>query len=144
MDKDWENRLLAASKRETEDEENEFLSLVDQAADKVDLNTAKILLKTYSAKLDYGTQERVESVLATGDERIIVRAVLEEMPRLVSEASEWAEALLGHEIEHRVSLVQETLKSMSPQVKKAVSQLVDSNDYLSFYPGAHLLSERGA
>ena len=84
MEPDWETKLLEASVRDSGEQEKRFLSLVDQAAGNIDLRIAKVLMRTYSAKPDFGTQERVESVMATADPKIVVQAVMEEMPRLVS------------------------------------------------------------
>jgi len=141
MDSDWETKLLAASKRESEEQEKYFLSLLDQASGNIDFNTAKTLMKTYTSNPDYGTQERVESVLETGEKKLVLQAILEEMPRLVIEAPEWAEALLGQEVEHRVFLVKEMLGLMSPQVKDAVNKVAESKAFVSFYPNAELLHE---
>jgi hypothetical protein len=144
MKPDWEKQLIAASERDSEEKEIKFLSLVDEAENNVDLSVAKTLLKTYTNKPDYGTQERVESVLATANPEIQVRAVLEEMPRLVLEAPEWAETLLGQELEHRSSLVVSLMNSL-PQSTIAVIRTVASKPgFASFYENARLLKPSNA
>lgn len=141
MEADWEEKLLLAANRETEEQEHLFLGLVDQASGHIDTHTAKVLLSTFTAKQDYGTQERVESVLATGDKEVVLKAVLEEMPRLVSEAPEWAESLLGQEIEHRFGLLRGSLPSMSTEVQNAVAQVAHNEEFSAFYPKAALLAQ---
>jgi hypothetical protein len=140
MEADWAEKLMQVSGRETEEQERQFLALVDQAEGSIDLRIAKVLLSTYSAKPDYGTQERVDSVLATGNEEIVVKAILEEMPRLIAEAPEWAASLLGQELEHRFELLHSSLTSMPREVQNAVSQIVRNQEFSSFYPNAALLN----
>jgi hypothetical protein len=144
MEPDWERKLLEASTRETRAHEERFLSLVEQAEGKIDLATAKSLMKTYSDKPDYGTQERVESVLATADPVIIVEALLEEMPRLVEEAPEWAETLLGQELEHRSSIVISAMNKMPQRVIEAVKTVAARPEFTSFYQNAKLLNPKNA
>lgn len=102
MNTEWEKNLLEASKRTNEDEEKEFLRLVDQAEGNCSIETVRILMKTFSAKPDYGTQERVESVLATAEAEDVTKGILEELPRLIAEAPEWAESLIGLEVDNRL------------------------------------------
>lgn len=141
---DWENQLLAASSRDSEQQEHEFLSLVDEVANNVDLEIARVLMKTYLAKPDFGTQDSVESVLATGTPEIVVRAVLEEMPRLTSEAPEWAVTLLGQELEHRPALLLAAMEVMPNEVKAAVTAVASDSEFLEFYANAKLLTPRSA
>lgn len=139
MTPNWEKQLLAASLRDSEEKENQFLSLVDEAENNVDLSVAKTLMKTFTNKPDFGTQERVESVLATANPEIQVRAVLEEMPRLVLEAPEWAETLLGQELEHRSSLVVLVMSSLSQNTVAAIRTVASKPEFASFYENAKLL-----
>ena len=141
MEADWEEKLLRAANRETEEQERLFLGLVDQASGHIDAHTAKVLLGTFTAKPDFGTQERVESVLATGDKKVVLKAVLEEMPRLVSEAPEWAASLLGQELEHRTELLLSNLPNMSSEVQSAISRVAQNEEFSSFYPNAELLAQ---
>lgn len=62
------------------------------------------------------------------------------MPRLLSEAPERAESLLGQELEHRFKLLHSSLTSMSKEVKNAVEQVIRNQDFSSFYPKAALLA----
>jgi len=144
MRPDWETQLLAASERDTEEQEHQFLSLVDEAENNVDLSTAKALLKTYINKPDFGTQERVESVLATAGPEIQVQAILEEIPRLVLEAPEWAETLLGQELEHRLSLVVSVMAGLPQSAISAIIKVASKPEFASFYENAKLLKQDNA
>jgi hypothetical protein len=144
MEPDWETKLLEASVRDSGEQEKRFLSLVDQAAGNIDLRIAKVLMRTYLAKPDFGTQERVESVMATADPKIVVQAVMEEMPRLVSEAPEWAETLLGQELEHRPNLVVAVMDTLPTQVTKAMKTVASNPEFASFYVNAGLLNTGNA
>ena len=68
-----------------------------------------------------------------------MRIVLEEMPRLLSEAPEWAVLLLGEEIEHRFQIVQESLSILPLEVQHAVECVLKSDDFRSFYPNSESL-----
>jgi len=129
MDINWHTEVLQASERNSETQELRFLTLVEQARTNLNYKTLKTLLKTYNSKPDYGTQERVESILAEADSELLARVILEEMPRLISEAPEWAEVLLGQEIEHRSSIIQQTLQSMPEEIKNAVKSITERDDF---------------
>lgn len=136
MDKKWEEKVLEASKRENEEQEDLFLTLVDQVRGKSNLEIAKILMKTFQSKPDYGTQERVISVLATFDDRTVTQAILEELPRLVKEAPEWAEDLVGPEVDNRPDLLINVLKLMNDPIQDSFKTLLSDKDFQSFYPNA--------
>ena len=125
MDVDWSHELLQASRRRDEAEEQKFLALVDQAFGKCTLEVAKVLMKTFSDAPDFGTQERVCSTLASALPQFQVRAMLEELPRLLAEAPEWADALIGEEVEHRPALLKTIAATMPGEVRMALRQLLD-------------------
>lgn len=134
MKADWETKLLEASKRTNEDEEKEFLRLVDQVEGNCSLKIVRILMKTFSAKPDYGTQERVDSVLATAKAKDVTAGILEELPRLIAEAPEWAVSLVGMEVDNRLELLISVAKGMPDNVKDCLCQLIQSESFLDFYP----------
>jgi len=136
MDADWAKKLLHASTRASEREQEEFLGLVDQACGVCTLETARLLMTTFSDKPDYGTQEKVVSTLATADDQIVTQAILEELPRLVKEAPEWAESLVGLEVDKRPELLQKVASQMPERVRKALRELLADKDFQDFYPGA--------
>lgn len=112
MDRQWASNLLIASERKDETQEIQFLQLVDEVEGLVTLEVARVLLKTYSDRADFGTQERVESVLATAEPEIVAQAILEELPRLLNEGPEWADSLIGTEVDFRPQLIEAVAKKM--------------------------------
>jgi hypothetical protein len=136
MDISWADELLSASQRRDELEQQRFLTLVDQAFERCTLDVAKVLMKTFSDAPDFGTQERVCSVLASALPEVAIRAKLEELPRLVAEAPEWAESLIGEEVEHRPGLLKSMTASMPAAVKLALRQLLGNRAFRDLYPNA--------
>src|SRR3970040_861219 len=105
MDPKWKERILGLKHRYTDESESkEFVSLVDKMMGKCTIEVVKVLMKTFTSEPDYGIQESVVSVLASAQPEVYVQALLEELPRLSSEAPEWAETLVGREIHLRPSL----------------------------------------
>lgn len=139
MNIDWEKRLLDAAKRSNEAEEKEFLRLVDMAEGNCSLDAVRSLIKTFSSEPDYGTQERVESVLATAKAEDVTRGILEELPRLMAEAPEWAESLVGVEVDNRLELLASISAGMSDNIKDCLRQLTQSDEFIDFYPAAKKL-----
>jgi hypothetical protein len=136
MDGNWADEVLSASQRRDEAEQQRFLALIDQAFERCTLDVAKVLMKTFSDVPDFGTQERVCSVLASALPEVAIRAKLEELPRLVVEAPEWAEALIGEEVEHRPGLLKSMAGSMPAAVKLSLRQLLGNKGFRDFYPKA--------
>lgn len=134
MNDEWKRKLLQAAARSDETQEQEFLELVDQADGNCSLDVVRVLMKTFSSKPDYGTQERVESILATAKPEHVTRGILEELPRLVVEAPEWAETLVGMEVDNRLDLLISVAKTMPENVKDCLCKLVYSEPFLDFYP----------
>ena len=136
MNKDWKQRLLATAKRRDEGQEDEFIQLVDQAKGQCTLEVARTLMKTFSDSPDYGTQERVVSVLASANERDVTTAILEELPRLLKEAPEWAENLVGPEVDNRPALLQSVVEEVSDDIRQSLRVLLSKEDFIDFYPNA--------
>jgi hypothetical protein len=140
MDRAWTTRLLEAAERKDAEQEKEFLDLVNQADGKITLEVAKALMRTFSDKPDYGTQERVISVLASADnDKDVTIALLEELPRLIEDGFEWAETLVGEEIEYRPDLLVEMASDMSDEIKKILQAILGRPGFQSFYPAARHL-----
>jgi hypothetical protein len=137
--RDWSEQLLAASPRQTVEQERDFLALVDAVGGSVTPAIARVLMSTFSAAHDHGTQERVLSVLASAPTGMRVGAILDEMPRLVAEAPEWAEALLCELLEHDLPAVRSHLASAAAQVRFAVRTVAARPDFRSFQPAAENL-----
>jgi hypothetical protein len=136
---DWASELHRASGRSSAEQDAEFLRLVDAAHNCVSSGVAAALMRTFSALPDYGTQERVCSVLASGSPTVVIQALLSEMPRLAHEAVEWAGSLLCTELEHRASLLVQLVLTAHPQVKSAVLSIVSTAEFREFQPKGHLL-----
>ena len=139
MNADWEKKLLDVAKRSNETEEKEFLRLVDMAEGNCSLDVVRSLMKTFSNEPDYGTQERVESVLATAKAEDVTRGILEELPRLMAEAPEWAESLVGVEVDNRLELLTSIAAGMPDNIKDCLRQLTQSDEFIDFYPAAKKL-----
>nr|CAP48625.1 putative integron gene cassette protein [uncultured bacterium] len=139
LDATWEKELLAASARLSQAQEENFLDLVDAAEGRIDETIARVLLRTFSAKDDYGTQERVVSVLSTGADQVVIDAIVEEMPRLALEAPEWAQTLLGTEVEFRPDLTARALSQAPTICRIAAENILKNEDFQSQYPNAALV-----
>lgn len=137
----WEKEILIYSKRLNESDYDHFVNLVDEIDGSCDLETARVLMKTFSSKPDHGTQERVISVLASADKSVFVQVIIEELPRLYDEAYEWAESLVGLEIEKRPSLFLEVVRSMGNKSIPKLLDLIKRNDFIEFYDNARFVSK---
>ncbi len=137
--RDWSDQLLAASARQTTEQVSHFLNLVDEVDGSVTPAIAQVLMATFSAIPDHGTQERVLSVLASAPSTMRVGAILGELPRLVAEAPEWAEALLCQLLEHDLTIVRSQLSSTAASVRFAVRTIAARPDFQAFQPAAKSL-----
>lgn len=139
MNTEWEKKLLDAAKRSSEAEEKEFLRLVDMAEGNCSLDAVRSLMKTFSDEPDYGTQERVESVLATAKVEDVTRGIIEELPRLMAEAPKWTESLVGVEVDNRLELLASISAGMPDNIKDCLRQLTQSEAFIDLYPEAKKL-----
>ena len=121
------------------DQERHLIALLDQGTSSLDDIMLKALLKIYTSALDWETQERIENILSEVDKEMWVRILLEEMPRLLSDAPEWAASLLGEEIEHRLPMVQKSLSIMPTEVRHSVQSVLKCDDFRSFYSNTESL-----
>jgi hypothetical protein len=136
MRETWASEVLEAAARKDSDEEVRFLSLVDEAAGQCTPEVVTILMRTFSGQPDFGTQERVCSVLATAEPALYVRALLNELPRLMAEAPEWADALVGEQVEHQPALLSRITSSMPAPVRMSLRQLLGKPEFREFHPNA--------
>lgn len=137
MNKEWEIKFLAVLGRESEQEEKEFLKLLDQTKDNLNLEVMRVLMRSFTNKPDYGTQERVINVMSNGEDELVIQAILEELPRLVVEAPEWAEALIGPEVDNRPTVLSKVALKMPIEIRRALMELLKSKDFQDFYPSAN-------
>lgn len=136
LDSNWEKELLETAKRRDEAEEQRFLELVDLAQDRCTLDVARVLMKTFSDQPDYGTQERVVSILGTAAYDDMVIALLDELPRLIVEAPEWAESLIGVEVHFRPNQLEAAAARMPEHIRSALRRTLANRDFQGFYPNA--------
>jgi hypothetical protein len=138
----WQQIFLDCMARDTLKQEQTFLALLDNLFDgQCDLDTARVLMKSFSDKPDHGTQERVISVLMQASPEVRIRAIFEELPRLNSEAPEWASSLLGQELDHHPSTVVDIVKNSPSQTIEAVSKVLADADFVDFYPASSILAK---
>ena len=139
MDEKWKQRFLEAMRRRDVTEEQEFLSLVDQVEGNCPLDVARVFMKSFSDTPDFGTQERVVSQLASAEKSDAITAILDELPRLLVEAREWAAVLVGQEVDRRPELLVQLARQSSPDVRQALLTLLADDDFRDFYPNAKTL-----
>jgi len=135
------NELLLYSHRQTEEEVKKFLDIVDNLEGKINLQIAKVLMKTFSEQPDWGTQESVISTLASGDPDIVIKAILEEMPRLLKEAPRWADTLIINEYNFNRDHLLNALQSSSQDIKDAVLTAINKPEIINFEPSIKQLIE---
>ena len=135
----WRDQLLSSSARETREQEADFLRLVDIVHDRVTPHVANALLATFSDSADFGTQERVCSVLAGAPVDTRVRAILEKLPRLDSEAAGWAEVLMGELVEHDLIALKRHLHFAAAEIRFAVRGLLSHPESCEIHPEAKSL-----
>ncbi|WP_010304030.1 hypothetical protein [Candidatus Odyssella thessalonicensis] len=128
------DKLLLYSPRETEEQVNNFVDIVENLQGKVDCVVAHALMKTFSQAPDYGTQESVMSTLASGDPSVVTKAILEEIPRLVKEAPRWADTLMINQYLFNKEQVLSILKDCPMPIKNAVLKAINKPEVLSFEP----------
>ena len=136
MNPDWHKRVLELKHQETDAEAREYVALVYQALWQVTPEVAKTLMATFIDEPDYGVQESVVSVLASAPPAIYQRALLEELPRLLKEAPEWADVLVGREVEHRPLTLVSLAREINPDIQEALLQLLTKPSFADFYPNA--------
>lgn len=132
----WKKDMLYYSKRENDNDEERFLRLVDQAEDCCTFEVAYVLMETFSDRPDYGTQERVISVLSTLSEEDFVTVILCSLPKLIKSAKEWAKSLMSGEIFNNFNIVQKIILKQNTDVKNSFLELLQDNDFISFVPEA--------
>jgi hypothetical protein len=131
---------MTSSARQTPEQQANFARLVDMVGGQVTPKIAKSLLSTFSSNPDFGTQERVCSVLAGAPTDARVTAVLEELPRLIHEAPEWAEVLMGDLIDNELAAIKRHLHFGTAETRLAVRGLLSRKDFCASYPNAGSLN----
>lgn len=130
MSIDWKQSILAASKRRAgKAAAARFAALVEEVGDRVNHEIAAILMKTFSSEPDYGTQEHVVGVLTDAPVTVRQSAILDELPRLVAGAREWAYDLLGSELRDNPSTLIRIAKQKPHPVHQALQTLYEDAEF---------------
>jgi hypothetical protein len=140
MQADWYTRLAEASPRTSLQQAQEFVDLVDECVEKCDLDAARALVKTFSATPDYETQEAVVSALSTANAHDRITAILEELPRLLGEAYEWAEDLVGNEVDHSPEILVDLAARMDEDRKNCLREFLADSSFADMFSNARTLS----
>ena len=139
MEKIILERVLSTQKRKTEAEECEFLELIDRIDGYCDLESARVLMKTFSAAPDYGTQESVISAILSAGREIYIQVILEELERLYAEGPDWIPCLLGPELTHHFDEVLEVSQEMSIKSREFLRKILSSEEMWVDFPQARSL-----
>lgn len=129
----WEARVLQLVYRNTYEQDLEFVSLINEALDKCDLETCKILMKTFVTDDDFGVQESVVSVLSSAKIEDYQRALLEELPRMSIDAPEWSDALIERELKFHNSKFREIMASVSSDAQESLQRLLQRDSFRNEY-----------
>jgi hypothetical protein len=134
MTTEWKRRILELRYRNTEEEDSEFVSLVDMSEDNCDYDTCKILMKTFVTEEDFGVQESVNRVLSSAKPKDRQKALLEELPRLVIDTPEWAEVLIGTELKFYFGSFNEVVRSIDPLLKGVLDEVLSRQPFREQFP----------
>ena len=136
LETSWAGEVLELAAFSNEDEAERYRILVESKMGHCSLEVARILMKTFSTHEDYGVQECVVSVLASAELQDYLRALLEELPRLLIDAREWAFVLVGREVlYHTTALIQVALE-MEQIERRALATLLIDEEFAGFYDQA--------
>ena len=122
----WAEELLAVSERSDENQLKLFRSLVDEVVGKCNIDVARTLMKTFTSNPDHSwTQEGVYNVLSSAETGVYLQALLEELPRLVSEVPLWAEVLFVR-AQFKPEMVRDIAQRMPRSVRRALREVVSA------------------
>ena len=126
MRQNWAEELLAVSERSDENQLKLFRSLVDEVVGKCNIDVARTLMKTFTSNPDHSwTQEGVYNVLSSAETGVYLQALLEELPRLVSEVPRWAEVLFAR-AQFKPEMVRDIAQRMPRSVRRALREVVSA------------------
>lgn len=137
----WKERFLKAASMPPSRRGVDFTNLVDEVDGQCSLDVARVLMTSFGGEDDFETQEAVVSVLASGNKGDVIRAILEELPRLVVNAPEWADVLIGQEVERRPELLLSIAKTMPEDIVRALSHTVNKRCFVNLYDNANSFAE---
>jgi hypothetical protein len=99
-------------------------------------------MQTYFDEPDFGVQEGVNRVLASASTEDFQRAFLEELPRMMKEASQWAEVFIETEVEENLESLLKLALTSHDDVKNALQSLLERPELFGEnYPMAKAILE---
>jgi len=128
MTEEWKSSVLQLAYRTTEADDFKFVSLVDMAIGKCDLDTCRILIRTFVTDDDYGVQESVVSALSSARTEDYCLALVEDLPRMVNDAPEWAEVLLEREVKNNPDSLRKALDGVSTSIRAFYASFITSRN----------------
>ena len=124
MDKAWKENVLRLAYSGSEQDEREYVALIYQAEGQVTLEIARVLLQTFRDEPDYGVQESAVAVLASANQEVYAQALLEELPRLLREAPEWAASLIEYAINFSHEALTKTAQQMGQSTQNLLTEVI--------------------
>ena len=123
----WRREYLTCLHRNKSPARGElFRSLVDEVVGKCNIDVARTLMKTFTSNPDHSwTQEGVYNVLSSAETGVYLQALLEELPRLVSEVPLWTEVLFVR-AQFKPEMVRDTAQRMPRSVRRALREVVSA------------------
>ena len=123
----WRREYLTCLHRNKSPARGElFRSLVDEVVGKCNIDVARTLMKTFTSNPDHSwTQEGVYNVLSSAETGVYLQALLEELPRLVSEVPLWTEVLFVR-AQFKPEMVRDIAQRMPRSVRRALREVVSA------------------
>ncbi|GGJ05891.1 hypothetical protein GCM10007978_49330 [Shewanella hanedai] len=138
----WAENVQALKYRSTNEQNIEFVNLIDQAEGSCDLDVCSFLMSLFVNGDDDGVLESVSSVLASAKPTDYIEALMAELPRLVDEnVVEWAEVMVGQAIDEHLDLIKSIVIKQSEKVKSALMLIISDSDFKDFYPDSEELEK---
>ncbi|MBX3268370.1 MAG: hypothetical protein KF831_16855 [Acidobacteria bacterium] len=134
MDSDWKQRVLELRNWNDKQEALEYASVVEEAKYRCDLEACRHLMRTFVTDEDYEVQESVISVLSTAKPQDRQLALLEELPRIMVEAPDHADALVENEIRFHFDSFRETVRGIEPHLREAIDQVLKKESLTGQFP----------
>lgn len=131
----WKKEILIASEeRENEGQFNKFVDLVEMLDGKEGIEVLRVLMKTFSDKPDYGSQEYVNSIFLKFPEKLVIQAVLEELPRLEVESTEQLICVLSDRLHFSNELLINVINSMDKRYRDLFRKWVNTPEFIKDFP----------
>ena len=120
MEQQWIERLREVQFRRNVQEELEFMKIVGTLEGGCNLKCARILMKTFVPAVHFDSQEAVLTVLGLMERPLALKAILEDLPRVLRLDVDFAVALLYHDVSDNPDLLLRMARDSSAEVRDAV------------------------